>query len=493
MPVWFRVNSFASPPTERASSFRLALQKCLPMGARTPFSAASAPLIGHTVTLSGLKSRLDLNGTTGTVLSFLHDKGRYAVQSSIDGAKICLKPESLEFVRPGVEFVDTLAGRGRGVVASVDIAAGELVVASRALATTDGSEAALVTVILEKAKEQKSEVQFALSQLSGGPRFPAKRPFDTGRASPGSSAECTEELDIHRVKAIVGENCFACIPSSREWVSLFLEHGKEVVANMGTRGRGVWVLPSAFNHSCLSNAVWETIGAMLFVRTVRAVRAGEEICIPYLQPSLSFEARSAAFEAWNQPYDGGFSCVCETCDTLRTNSSVASTERVMARVRQMDTLMRSRYSENSALSGKVMPTALERCEIHKLSELPLVHQRPLMNLLQAEVGESRLQGDHRRLYECDRAYSRLKSFFDGEALYGQAQFSDLKDKLRLASYAYMLGMEENVREHLIAARTRSLATSNLTLDDFFRVLEKDCEGAPDAELRMSLARQYVKA
>ena len=465
-------------------------------GCENPFSAASAPLIGHTVTLSGLKSRLDLNGTTGTVLSFLHDKGRYAVQSSIDGAKICLKPESLEFVRPGVEFVDTLAGRGRGVVASVDIAAGELVMASRALATTDGSEAALVTVILEKAKEQKKEVHVALSQLSGGPRFPAKRPFDTGRASPGTAeepADCTEELDIHRVKAIVGENCFACIPSSREWVSLFLEHGKEVVANMGTRGRGVWVLPSAFNHSCLSNAVWETIGAMLFVRTVRAVRAGEEICIPYLQPSLSFEARSAAFEAWNQPYDGGFSCVCETCDTLRTNSLVALTERVMARVRQMDTLMRSRYSGNSALSGNVMPTALERCEIHQLSELPLVHQRQLMNLLQAEVGESRLQGDHKRLYECDRAYSRLKSFFDGEALYGQAQFSDLKDKLRLASYAYMLGMEENVREHLVAARTRSLATSNLTLDDFFRVLEKDCEGAPDAELRMSLARQYVKA
>ena len=59
--------------------------------------------------------------------------------------------------------------------------------------------------------------------------------------------------------------------------------------------------------------------------------------------------------------------------------------------------------------------------------------------------------DHRSLYECDRhgdrAYSRLKIFFDGEALLlvGQAQFSDLKDKLRLASYAYMLGMEENVR------------------------------------------------
>ena len=101
--------------------------------------------------------------------------------------------------------------------------------------------------------------------------------------------------------------------------------------------------------------------------------------------------------------------------------------------------MRPGSSENRAFSGKVMPTDLERCEIHRLSELPLIHQRPMMDLLQAEVGESRLRGDHRRLYECDRAYSRLKNFFDGEALYGQAQFSDLNNNLRLASYAHMLG------------------------------------------------------
>ena len=77
--------------------------------------------------------------------------------------------------------------------------------------------------------------------------------------------------------------------------------------------------------------------------------------------------------------------------------------------------------------------------------------------------------------------------------YGQAQFSDLKDKLRLASYAHARYGGERAGA-LDAARSRSLATSNLTLDDFFRVLRK-MRGAPDAELWnwMSLARQYVKA
>ena len=51
---------------------------------------------------------------------------------------------------------------------------------------------------------------------------------------------------------------------------------------------------------------------------------------------------------------------------------------------------------------------------------------------------------------------------------------------------------EFARALLIAARIRSLSRSNLTLDDC-RVLEKDCENAPDAEVWMSLARQHVKA
>ena len=46
---------------------------------------------------------------------------------------------------------------------------------------------------------------------------------------------------------------------------------------------------------------------------------------------------------------------------------------------------------------------------------------------------------------------------------------------------------EFARALLIAARIRSLSRSNLTLDDC-RVLEKDSENAPDAEVWMSLAR-----
>ena len=87
----------------------------------------------------------------------------------------------------------------------------------------------------------------------------------------------------------------------------------------------------------------------------------------------------------------------------------------------------------------------------------------------------------------------LQRYFDGEALYGQAQFSDLDNNLRIASHAHMLGREADCEEHFTAARTRSLARSNLSLGEFLQVVEKDCDGMPDAESRMSLVRRYVNS
>jgi hypothetical protein len=96
------------------------------------------------------------------------------------------------------------------------------------------------------------------------------------------------------VKAIVGENAFTGVASSREWVRLFLQHGQkvhEIVASMPLVS-GLWVLPSAFNHACFNNATWDTTGDMLFVRTVRAVKKGEEICLSYIRKTASFAERT---------------------------------------------------------------------------------------------------------------------------------------------------------------------------------------------------------
>lgn len=270
-----------------------------------PFSAPSAPLVGRCVTLAHLHARPELNGTRGEAVSFACEKGRYIVESAVDHSKICVKPENLEFVHDGVSFAED-ESKGRGVFACADIPAGELLVASRAFATTEDSAEALAQIIYGKLQEQSkahASHRQLVDQLSGGPRYPAVAPFVApfGHGAPTGDRELEPALcdldrvralyDLDRVRAIVSENCFACIPTSREWVGLLLKHGKRIVTNMGTRGRGVWILPSAFNHSCLNNATWETAGDMLFVYTVRQVRKGEEICLTYVQKELTFAGK----------------------------------------------------------------------------------------------------------------------------------------------------------------------------------------------------------
>ena len=98
-----------------------------------------------------------------------------------------------------------------------------------------------------------------------------------------------------------------------------------------------------------------------------------------------------------------------------------------------------------------------------------------------------------QVYESDQTYVLLKRYFDGEVVYGQAQLADMSTNLRLASYAHMLGKDKECCSHLISVRTRSLAQSNLTLPECIHVLDKDCFGAPDADVWMSLVRRHVTA
>jgi hypothetical protein len=114
-----------------------------------------------------------------------------------------------------------------------------------------------------------------------------------------------------------------------------------------------------------------------------------------------------------------------------------------------------------------------------------------MDLYQIEVGAAKKVNDYNALYAADKKYAALKRYFDGEAIYSQTQLQDLQCNLRLASYANALNLREELREHLEMARTRSFASANLTLKQFFHVLERDCLGAPDATAFMDMARSYV--
>ena len=76
------------------------------------------------------------------------------------------------------------------------------------------------------------------------------------------------------------------------------------------RRRGLFLTAARANHSCTPNAgrVWDPAKQAIVFRTLRAVRAGEELCINYVDVLGSREERDA--DLWEH---FGFECACEAC------------------------------------------------------------------------------------------------------------------------------------------------------------------------------------
>eukprot|EP00668_Euglena_longa_P034329 GGOE01044122.1.p2 GENE.GGOE01044122.1~~GGOE01044122.1.p2 ORF type:complete len:510 (+),score=159.20 GGOE01044122.1:22-1530(+) len=71
---------------------------------------------------------------------------------------------------------------------------------------------------------------------------------------------------------------------------------------------GLFPLCSFFNHSCDPNIFLDFVGTVVFARTCRAVRAGEELFVSYVpESSYSLSLRRQALERYD------FACTCHRC------------------------------------------------------------------------------------------------------------------------------------------------------------------------------------
>ena len=88
-----------------------------------------------------------------------------------------------------------------------------------------------------------------------------------------------------------------------------------------TKGTGVFLKESFFNHSCTPNVIWETCGDHIFMFATRAVEAGEELCISYVPWECSYMDRTERFKLWVSSNDG-FECCCDRCELLRRRADL---------------------------------------------------------------------------------------------------------------------------------------------------------------------------
>ncbi|BGP34244.1 hypothetical protein JCM10296v2_006059 [Rhodotorula toruloides] len=184
--------------------------------------------------------------------------------------------------------------RGRGIVASEAMKAGDLIIVEKALATAanlsagrtlaydltsdtmaDTSRAELVTALAARMMDDSSVAPLIYS-LHGGPRFPPSGDFapTAVRDRPLLPFATQATAGTSRLEAISLVNAF---PLGRFKV------GYEGIDNSAS---GLFLVASMLNHSCQPNAHWMNLGDVMVVRARTAIAEGDEILISYV-PSAS--------------------------------------------------------------------------------------------------------------------------------------------------------------------------------------------------------------
>ncbi|MCO5579122.1 hypothetical protein L7F22_032974 [Adiantum nelumboides] len=227
-------------------------------------------------------------------------------------------PKFSDFVGP-VVVRQTEDGRGRGLFATARVRPGDLLMASNALAfavqdvrklpvydafgtknITVSMQEDMVSELVRKGNESSALLRkiysLASSTMSTSMEVPSMDML-TKNAGPGDNVDAAE-VDIERIQQIVQSNGFNQEPMMYDYCCA-----------------GIWLLPSFINHSCIPNACRAHVGKGLLIHAAAEIKAGEEITMPYFNPTFPLEYRTARTKTWN------FQCVCKRCQVEKLNES----------------------------------------------------------------------------------------------------------------------------------------------------------------------------
>lgn len=210
-------------------------------------------------------------------------------------------------------------GKGRGLYATRDIPAGEIVMCEKAFCVVWGHEEDTLTAMTYDIRDDrirvapvglaKALVQKCLNQPSQ-----TKRLMELFGDYQGDGKDVFENddgaiVDAYRVHDIMSRNAFG--PGS--------QFGEESARNAST---GVWKHAAYINHSCLSNTEKQFAGDLIIIRATENIKAGDEIFHPY-DASLEYETRQGFLErTW------GFRCLCKLCEAEKEDGKEVREKRM---------------------------------------------------------------------------------------------------------------------------------------------------------------------
>ncbi|EME84125.1 uncharacterized protein MYCFIDRAFT_173174 [Pseudocercospora fijiensis CIRAD86] len=266
---------------------------------------------------------------------------------------------------------------GRGVFASKDMEAGELVLCEKSMAvgTSNKSSAfarGLQDILAGEASSQRhlsllqdicakalvdlfinssEDLRNKLFSLYAGVDFP----YD---ASP-SNLPRPQAIDTYRALSIIKHNCHTILPGS-----MSMHHDTADLANQYPRDEslpstkdfyaGLWYTGAMFNHSCLPNCNWSWIGDMFIVRANRVITMGEELTLAYIPSSNDSEKRRNTLRS-----QYGFECGCRICQADATITAEGKAART-----KISELLNKKFPNVVKLNGKISGTAITNLEKH---------------------------------------------------------------------------------------------------------------------------------
>ncbi|BGP36465.1 hypothetical protein JCM10450v2_000365 [Rhodotorula kratochvilovae] len=205
---------------------------------------------------------------------------------------------------------------GRGVVATRDIKAGELLLVEKAFAVGKGdlhrtimgynfknngvatsSRLALVSRIIAKIRDDPATATL-LNSLYGGDDFPPSGRFEFGALQdrPLAFDETFVFADIDRIEDICTHNAITL-------------RGLKIKEFPGGEPSGLFLGCSMFNHECVPNAEQTIYADVRVIRARAPIKAGEEISVAYVALDATPETRADTLG----PHFRGGECPCTYC------------------------------------------------------------------------------------------------------------------------------------------------------------------------------------
>jgi hypothetical protein len=259
-----------------------------------------------------------------------HHEGEYNTILIAEEAHLNDRVVHADYVSPNVELRAAGVG-GRGLFAKEKLPAGTLLVASKAVMCIYIDEISKNSSDLEEEEEEVKGLfdiireEFVTRLIKFLDDGNARRILQLAGGSQ-STDTCMDlrrddvyDDDFHflhaQVKEIVSRNSFGGAQRS-QILSRAVSNGN----HSSTGGGALFYAPSFFNHSCVPNATYFTIGDMMFIKTNRDVEEGEELLIHYLYAEkLSEKERNETLQrVWE------FTCQCELCEWERENEETCT-------------------------------------------------------------------------------------------------------------------------------------------------------------------------